>query len=114
MRQSKFLILLGILAGLLSGGCGSSIHDSAAPGPIDRGLYRDAVNENQQRIAGEDHRVVPLYETPMTAVDVAYEQAIGNPLAHLFSLMSGSTPGYWARRMFDPSSADIRREAILK
>jgi HEAT repeat protein len=28
--------------------------------------------------------------------------------------MSGSTPGYWARRMFDPSSADIRREAILK
>jgi hypothetical protein len=96
------------------GGCGSSISDSTAPGPVDRGLYQDAIVDNQQRLAGEDVRIVPLYKTPLEAVGVAFDALIGEPIVNFFDYLTHDNAAYAARKMADRSSPDNQREGMLR
>jgi len=111
MRTITPAILLALLA---VAGCGSAIHDNYPKGRIDKDLYQEATLDNQQRLAGEDHRIQPLYRTPMQAVRVGFHQLIVKPIDSLFDWMGHATPGVAARRMLDPNSADNRREGTLR
>jgi HEAT repeats len=95
-------------------GCGSSISDSTAQGPVDRSLHRDAVLDNRQRLAGEDHRVVPLYKTPLEALGVGLDGIFVRPWAIFFDYISHDSPAYAARKMEDPNSPDLQREGMLR
>src|SRR5580693_5389880 len=79
MRKFGWLArwITGCLAAAALAGCGSSTPDATAPGPVDPGLYHDALLDNQQRVAGEDVRVVPLYKTPFEAFGVGLDLLIG-------------------------------------
>lgn len=103
----------GIAAAALAG-CGSSIPDSMAPGPVDRGLYSDAVLDNQQRVAGEDVRVTPLYKTPFEAFGVGFDVLIGRPVAHFFDYITHDSASYAAGKMADTKSPDNQREGMLR
>ena len=109
-----FTRLAWFTLGLALAGCGSSIHDAVAPGPVDPGLYHDAVLENQQRLAGEDVRVVPLYKTPLEAVGVGFDILIGHPIVHFFDYITHDSAYYAARKMADARSPDIQREGMLR
>ena len=102
-----------ILAAALSG-CGSSLSDSTAPGPVDKGLYRDAVLDNEQRLAGEDRRVVPLYKTPLEAIGVGLDYLFVRPFANFFIYISHDNAAYAARKMANTKSPDLRREGMLR
>jgi len=111
MRKLRWLAWM-IAAAL--GGCGSSISDSTAPGPVDRGLYQDAIVDNQQRLAGEDVRIVPLYKTPLDAIGVGFDELIGEPIAHFFDYVTHDNAAYAARKMADRSSPDNQRQGMLR
>lgn len=102
-----------VLAAALSG-CGSSLSDSTAPGPVDKGLYQDAILDNEQRLAGEDHRVVPLYKTPFEAIGVGLDYVFVRPFANFFIYISHDNAAYAARKMANAKSADQRREGMLR
>ncbi len=85
-----------ILAAALSG-CGSSLSDSTAPGPVDKGLYQDAVLDNEQRLAGEDRRVVPLYKTPLEAIGVGLDYCSSGRSRNFFDYISHDNAAYAAQ-----------------
>ncbi|MGD0463509.1 MAG: HEAT repeat domain-containing protein [Tepidisphaeraceae bacterium] len=105
---------IGMMSAAALGGCGSSIHDATGPGPVDKGFYRDAVAENEQRLAGEDHRVVPLYKTPIEAIGIGLDAVFVRPWVHLFIYISHDNAAYAARKMADTTSADKRVEGTLR
>jgi hypothetical protein len=108
---------LGWLAWMIAaalGGCGSSISDSAAPGPVDRGLYQDAIVENQQRLAGEDVRIVPLYKTPLVALGLGLDAVFCEPFVHFYDYVTHDTAPYAEMKMEDKSSPDNQREGMLR
>src|SRR5262249_33478867 len=111
MRKFGWLAL-GMMMALA--GCGSSIPDSTAPGPVDPGLYNDATLDNKQRLAGEDVRVVPLYKTPLEAIGVGFDTVIGNPISHFFDYITHDNAAFAARKMEDKSSPDNQREGMLR
>jgi uncharacterized protein YceK len=110
MRKLRWLAWM-IAAAL--GGC-SSISDSTAPGPVDRSLYQDAILQNQQRLAGEDVRIVPLYKTPLKAVGLGLDALFCEPFVHFFDYLAHDTAAYAARKMADKSSPDNQREGMLR
>jgi hypothetical protein len=112
--MGKIRWLLWIIAAGALAGCGSSLHDSTGPGPIAPDLYQDAQLDNQQRLAGEDHRVTPLYKTPLEFVSVTYDQLIGDPIARAWDYITHDDPSYAARKMVDPVSPDNRRAGTLR
>ncbi|HEY1923403.1 MAG TPA: HEAT repeat domain-containing protein [Tepidisphaeraceae bacterium] len=95
-------------------GCGSSTYDSSAPGPVDAGLYHDAVIENQQRLAGEDHRVEPLYKSPFVALGIGLNAVFIAPIGNFFIYISHDNASYAANKMADTTSADKRVEGTLR
>jgi hypothetical protein len=95
-------------------GCGSGIDDSTGPGPVDPGLYHDAVVENQQRIAGEDRRVEPLYKSPFVAMGLALNAVFVQPMANFGDYITHDNAAYAARKMADTTSADKRVEGTLR
>jgi hypothetical protein len=101
------------VTGSLSG-CGDSTPDSTGPGPIDSGLHHDAVLANQQRLAGEDVRVVPLYKTPLEAVGVGFNVLIGQPIVNFFDYITHDNLAYATRNMENSSSPDKQREGLLR
>jgi hypothetical protein len=107
-------LVAGCALGASLGGCGSSIHDSTAPGPVDSGLYSDAALDNKQRLAGEDVRVVPLYKTPFEAFGVGFDILIGHPIVHFFDYITHDSASYAARKMADTRSPDNQREGMLR
>jgi hypothetical protein len=109
-RQSGWLILCVMTLA----GCGSSIPDSTAPGPVDHGLYSDALLDNKQRLAGEDVRIEPLYKTPFEAIGVGFDVAISQPIGNFFDYITHDDPRHAARKMQDPHSADNQREGMLR
>jgi hypothetical protein len=113
-RSSRLRGYLCLLFSILAVGCGSSIHDSIIPGPVSPSLYHDATITNQQRLAGEDVRVVPLYKTPLEAVGAAFDDLIGKPIAHFFDYITHDNAAYAARKMADPNSPDNQREGMLR
>jgi hypothetical protein len=110
----KFCWAIWMMSAAALGGCGSSIHDASAPGPVDPGLYHDALIENQQRIAGEDRRVEPLYKSPFVAIGIAFNVVFVQPVAHFFIYISHDNAAYAARKMADTTSADKRVEGTLR
>ena len=96
------------------GGCGSSISDSSAPGPVDPGLHRDAIVENQQRLAGEDVRIVPLYKTPLHAIGLGLDYVFCEPWVHFWEYITHDTAEYAAKKMADASSPDNQRQGMLR
>jgi hypothetical protein len=104
----------GLIAAASLAGCGSSIPDSTAPGPVDPGLYHDAMLDNQQRLAGEDVRVTPLYKTPFDAFGVGFDVLIGDPIVHFFDYITHDSASYAARKMADTRSPDNQREGMLR
>jgi hypothetical protein len=112
MRIGICLMFCALLAAIT--GCGSSIPDSTGQGPVDRGLYHDAVLDNQQRLAGEDVRVIPLYKTPLEAFGVGFDVLIGHPIVHFFDYITHDSAAFAARKMADPKSADNQREGMLR
>jgi hypothetical protein len=111
--RTTLALLFGCLL-TFAGGCGSSIHDTKGEGPVDPGLYHDAVAENQQRLAGEDHRLTPLYLSPMQAVGAGYDKAIGDPFSHFWDYITKDTAGIAARKAVDAYSADNRIAGTLR
>jgi hypothetical protein len=95
-------------------GCGSSISDSSAPGPVEQGLYHEALIENQQRIAGEDRRVEPLYKSPFVALGVGLNAVFIQPIGTFFIYISHDNAAYAAKKMADTTSADKRVEGTLR
>jgi hypothetical protein len=116
MRKFGWLAqwIAGAITAAALAGCGSSIPDSSAPGPVDPGLYSDARLDNQQRLAGEDVRVVPLYKTPFEAFGVGFDILIGHPIVHFFDYITHDSAGYAARKMADTRSPDNQREGMLR
>ena len=113
MRKVGWLLIL--MSATTLAGCGSSIHDSSAPGPVDPGLLNDARLDNQQRIAGEDVRVIPLYKTPLEALGVAFDVLIGDPISDFFDYITHDNAAYALRKMDDPNgSPDTRREGMSR
>jgi hypothetical protein len=110
----KFSWLIWMMSAAALGGCGSSLYDSTGPGPVDKGLYHDAILDNQQRVAGEDYRVVPLYKTPFAALGDGLSYIFVRPFTHFFDYISHDDPSYAARKMADTTSADHRREGMLR
>jgi len=110
----KFAWLACCIASVALTGCGSSIHDATAPGPVDRGLYSDANLDNKQRLAGEDVRVVPLYKTPLEAIGVGFDTLISKPIANFFDYITHDNAAYAARKMADTKSPDNQREGMLR
>lgn len=106
--------LVPLLLGMSLTGCGSSIPDSTAPGPVDPGLHTDATLDNQQRLAGEDVRVIPLYKTPLEAIGVGLDSLIGEPIAHFFDYITHDSAAYAARKMADTKHPDVQREGMLR
>lgn len=117
-RSSQLRGLIFCFAGFLIAsvltGCGSSIHDSILPGPVSPSLYREAAVANQQRLAGEDIRVVPLYKTPLQAIGDGFDDLIGKPIAHFFDYVTHDNAAFAARKMTDPTSPDNQREGMLR
>jgi hypothetical protein len=112
-RLGSFFVLILSIATL--SGCGSSIHDSAAPGPVDQSLLKNARLEDEQRLAGEDVRVIPIYETPLQAIGSGLEAVFIDPFVKLSDYMSHDTPAAAARKMLDPSGTpDLHREGALR
>ncbi|MGD1278369.1 MAG: HEAT repeat domain-containing protein [Tepidisphaeraceae bacterium] len=104
-----------IMIGLLTvAGCGSAIHDHYPEGWIDKDLYKEAVMDNQQCLAGEDHRIQPLYRTPTQAVGAGFHDLFIHPMDSFFDWLGHATPGVAVRKMLDPDSADNRREGTLR
>jgi hypothetical protein len=116
MRKFGWLArwITGCLAAAALAGCGSSTPDATAPGPVDPGLYHDALLDNQQRVAGEDVRVVPLYKTPFEAFGVGLDLLIGRPIVHFFDYITHDNASFAARKMADTKSPDNQREGMLR
>jgi hypothetical protein len=113
MRLGGFFILFTLFGTVT--GCNSSIHDSTGQGPVDRSLLKDAWLVNQQRLAGEDVRVVPLYKTPLEAIGLGLRNLFIDPFVKLADYMSHDTPAAAARKMLDPSyGPDVHREGALR
>ncbi|MDP9172520.1 MAG: HEAT repeat domain-containing protein [Planctomycetota bacterium] len=112
MRIFAGLIVSTLLLGAI--GCGSSIHDQYGPGAIDPGLYKDAVLDNQQRLAGEDRLLRPIYRSPMQAISYGFDKAVSQPISRAFDYFSHDTPATAARKMLDQNSADSRRDGTLR
>ncbi len=104
----------GLIAAAVLAGCGSSIHDATAPGPVEPGLYHDATLDNQQRLAGEDVRILPLYKTPLEAFGVGFDVLIGDPIVHFFDYITHDSASYAAKKMADMRSPDNQREGMLR
>jgi hypothetical protein len=96
---------------LLVGGCGSSINDTANFGPVGHHLYKAALADNSQRLAGEDHHVGSL--DPLAAIGEGLNEAIFHPIGQLFTLISHDTPGIAVRKALDPTNPDVQRAGIL-
>jgi hypothetical protein len=112
MRKLNYTILISSLA--ILAGCGSNIRDNYPQGQIDPGLYSKAVLVNEQRLAGEDHRVQPLYQTPIQALGAGWDAVIGEPFTNLVNYITKETPRTASREMIDPNNPDKRREGTLK
>ncbi len=112
MRALLSFIPLALVAALC--GCGSSIHDDYGAGPVGHGLYKDAVLDNQQRIAGEDIHVRPLYTTPFEALGDGLHAIFIAPIVRGYDYLNKDTPGIAARKMLEPSSPDTRRIGMLR
>src|SRR5271170_3155046 len=95
-------------------GCGSSLHDATAPGPVDQSLYYKATLDNEQRLAGEDKRVVALYKTPVKAVAIGYDALVSEPFLYFWRWCFHDTAHEASRLEADPDSADNRREGVLR
>jgi hypothetical protein len=109
LMRLSWILIAAVLAG-----CGSSIDDATGPGPIDPSLYKDAVSENQQRIAGEDHRVIPLYKTPLEAIGLGLNEIFVLPFVTFFDYIGNDNGAYAARKMENAQSPDDRREGMLR
>ncbi len=94
---------------LALGGCGSDIRDNFPTGFIDKGPYNDARLTNEQRIAGEDKRVIPIYRTPFEVIAIGFDALIGHPIAKISEYFSHDNAATAARKIFDPTSPDERR-----
>jgi hypothetical protein len=116
MRKLNHTILFfGVACGLaILAGCGSNIPDNYPKGAIDPGLYDKAVVTNEQRLAGEDVRVVPLYQTPLEALGAGWDALIGQPFTNLVNYITKDTAHTASREMLDPNNPDKRREGTLK
>jgi hypothetical protein len=112
--KRKFCWAIWMMSAAALCGCGSSISDSSEPGPVDKGLYHDAVIENQQRIAGEDRRVEPLYKSPFVALGVGLNAVFVAPVGRFFVYISHDNAAYAAKKMADTTSADKRVEGTLR
>jgi hypothetical protein len=99
---------------LLLTACGSSITDSTAPGPVAPGLLKDAQLENQQRLAGEDVRVTPLYKTPLEAIGVGFNAIFIAPIGNFFDYITHDNAEYAAKKMANKNSPDQQREGMLR
>jgi hypothetical protein len=110
----KFAWLAWCMIGVALAGCSDSIPDSTAPGPIDHDLYKDALLDNQQRLAGEDVRVVPLYRTPWEAFGVGFNLLIGRPIANFFDYITHDNASFAVKKMEDTRSPDNQREGMLR
>jgi hypothetical protein len=99
---------------LVLAGCGSDIRDNYPTGYISKGLYKDAVLTNEQRLAGEDKRVIPLYRTPWEVIAIGFDALIGHPIEKFSDYISHDNAANAARKIFDPVSPDNRREGILR
>jgi hypothetical protein len=111
MRRIHCLAWIAIMAALT--GCGGSVPDSTGPGPIDHGLYNDALQVNAQRVAGEDVRVIPLYKTPLEAVGVGFNVLIGQPIVNFFDYLTHDNAEYASKDMYS-HSPDKQREGMLR
>jgi hypothetical protein len=111
MRFNCPLTFVALLA--IASGCGNNLHDTYNSGPVGHHLYTDAVADNQQRLAGEDHRVKSLALHPLTAIGVGFNAAFIHPLGQLFDAISHDTPGIAVRKALDPTSPDVQRQGIL-
>jgi len=111
MRFNCSLTFLAFLA--MASGCGNSLHDVTNSGPIGHHLYNNALADNEQRLAGEDHQVGSLALHPLTAIAVGFNSAFIHPLGQLFDALSHDTPGVAVRKALDPTSPDVQREGIL-
>jgi hypothetical protein len=94
--------------------CSGSIADSSAPGPVAPGLYKDAKLDNEQRLAGEDVRIVPLYKTPLEAVGVGFNAIFIHPFVSFFDYITHDNAEYAAKKMADKNSPDHQREGMLR
>jgi hypothetical protein len=94
--------------------CSGSIADSSAPGPVDPGLYKEAQLVNQQRIAGEDVRIVPLYRTPFQAIGVGLNAIFIQPFVNFFDYITHDNAEYASKKMQDKSNPDHQREGMLR
>lgn len=96
---------------LLVGGCGSSISDTTNTGPIGHHLYKTALADNAQRLAGEDHPVgQPGW---LASIGAGLNSAIFHPIGQFFTLISHDTPGIAVRKALDPTNPDVQRAGIL-
>jgi len=106
--------LLAMITMLLVG-CGSSIKDRGGTGPVDPDLHDQAVDVNQQRIAGEDHPLhPPAVNHPLVAIETGYDSAIGHPVTRLWEYLWGDTPAKAVREMLDPDNPDKRWKGTLR
>ncbi|MGA3067861.1 MAG: HEAT repeat domain-containing protein [Tepidisphaeraceae bacterium] len=110
--MSKNVCLLVLLLALV--GCGSDIHDNYPTGYVDKGLYNWAVLVNEQRLAGEDKRVIPIYESPWAAIGIGFDALIGRPIGRMSDYFSHDNAAAAARQIFDQSSPDNRRRGVLR
>lgn len=102
------------IAALWVAGCNDTLHDSYLRGPVAPSLYRQAVLENKQRLAGEDVHVYSPPRGPLQETGDAFG-ALFRPVGWLFSLTRHPVqPGAIARAMYQPRSPDAQRQAILQ
>ena len=117
MRKFGWLArwIVGCLAGAALAGCGSSIPDATAPGPVDPGLYHDAMLDNQQRLAGEDVRVSSALQNAVGSLRRRIrptDRPIRSRISSITSRMTAplTLRGRWPIRR----SPDNQREGMLR
>jgi hypothetical protein len=103
-----------VFALLVLGGCGSNIRDNYPQGRIDPDLYKAAVLDNQQRLAGEDHRIQPIYRSPLALMGHIFAVAVTDPIGRVINYYTHDTEATAVHKMLDQSSPDKRREGTFR
>jgi hypothetical protein len=98
-----------MLASLGIGGCASWLNDVDRTPPWNQKQWREAQEENQERLAGEDAPKSPFRWAGLPVVWNGFSAGVGN----LWSSAIGNTPAKNARKLHDSSSPDMRREGII-